>query len=280
MEKVTASEIELVDSVELVVLMVKQNAARCRFLENDLVVTLRASGHYDMVPGEIALVNPRKRWSYAGHPYLSGDIESVRLDVPALGLVPLKLNDCGIWTPEEHYWGEKGEPIEEWARPIIAWGSRQQYEMEQVMPRVDPDDFDSDPICASNDLKEAGDGDGAIKILMELCQADLRCLDAHAHLGNLAFDRSPEEAVRHYEAGMRIGELSLGADFDGLLPWGFIDNRPFLRCMNGYGLCVWRLGRFREAEQIFDRMLWLNPTDNQGVRFLIDDVKSGKVWVE
>jgi hypothetical protein len=55
---------------------------------------------------------------------------------------------------------------------------------------------------------------------MELCQADLRCLDAHAHLGNLVFDSSAQQAIRHYEVGVCIGELSLGPDFDGLLPGG------------------------------------------------------------
>ena len=56
------------------------------------------------------------------------------------------------------------------------------------------------------------------------------------------------------------------------------DNRPFLRCMHGFGLCLWRLGRFEEAERVFDRMLWLNPSDNQGVRFLIDEVRSKTAW--
>ncbi len=71
-----------------------------------------------------------------------------------------------------------------------------------------------------------------------------------------------------------------GDDFDGVLLWGHIDNRPFLRCMYGYGLCLWRLGRFDEAERVFDRMLWLNPSDNQGVRFLIEGVRAGRSWEE
>jgi hypothetical protein len=41
------------------------------------------------------------------------------------------------------------------------------------------------------------------------------------------------------EAGLRIGELSLG-----------------------------------------DRMLWLNPTDNQGVRFLVEEVRTRTAWVD
>jgi hypothetical protein len=48
--------------------------------------------------------------------------------------------------------------------------------------------------------------------------ADFRCLDVHAPLGNLGFDRRPEDAIRRYEVGFRIGELSLGKSFDGLLP--------------------------------------------------------------
>jgi tetratricopeptide (TPR) repeat protein len=276
--KVAASDIDLSRPIELAVLSIKENAARCRLVESDRVITLRASRLWHVVPGEIALVRPHKQWSYAGHPYLSGEIKSARLDVTALGLTPLALRDRGEWDPKDEYWGEKGEPIDEWAKPIIARGSRPAFEMEQVVPGVDPYDYDSDPICESNDLKDSGDRAAAYKILMELCQADLRCLDAHAHLGNFVFDHRPNEAIRHYEVGVRIGELSLPRDFDGLLRWGFIDNRPFMRCLQGFGLCLWRLGRFEEAEHHFDRMLWLNPSDNQGVRFLMGDVRARIPW--
>jgi hypothetical protein len=276
--KVAATDLDLSQPIELVVLSIKERAARCRLPGTDRVISLRASRLWDIVPGEIAVVKPRKQWSYAGHPYLSGEIESARLAVAALGLTPLALKDEGEWDPKDEYWGEEDEPIDEWAKPIIARGPRQAYEMEQVVPGRDPDDFDSDPICESNDLKDAGDGAAAYKILMELCQADLRCLDAHAHLGNFVFDHRPKDAIRHYEVGVRIGELSLPPDFDGLLPWGHIDNRPFMRCLHGYGLCLWRLERFEDAERVFDRMLWLNPSDNQGVRFLIDEVRAKTAW--
>jgi len=51
-----------------------------------------------------------------------------------------------------------------------------------------------------------------------------------------------------------------------------------LRCLHGFGLCLWRLGRFEEAERVFERILRLNPSDNQGVRFLIDKVRAKTVW--
>jgi tetratricopeptide (TPR) repeat protein len=129
-------------------------------------------------------------------------------------------------------------------------------------------------------FKKVGNYKEAHRILMDLCEADLRCIDAHAHLGNLVFDLLPKDAIRHYAVGLQIGELSLGDGFDGLLPWGYINNRPYLLCMHNYGLCLWRMGRFDEAERVFRRMLWLNPSDNQGARFLLNEVRAGFGWAD
>jgi hypothetical protein len=46
----------------------------------------------------------------------------------------------------------------------------------------------------------------------------------------------------------------------------------------GLAARLWRLSGFQEAEDVFKRMLWLNPSDNQSVRFLIDDVRAGAAW--
>lgn len=276
--KATGDDIDLNKPVELVALSVKERAARCRLLGSGRIITLRVSRLWELVPGAIVTVKPEKQWRYGDHPYLSGEIQSTRIDIKALDLVPLKLEEMGLWDPEEQYWGEEGEPIDEWARPIIAHGLRPMYEMEQVLPGADPDDPMDDPIIRSVDLKDAGKRDEAFKLLMEVCRADLRCLDAHSHLGHFVFHHSPHVAIQHYEVGLCIGELSLGDDFKGVLPWGLIDNRPFLRCMHGYGLCLWRLGNFQEAARVFERMLWLNPSDNQGVRFLMDRVKRKTAW--
>ena len=84
-------DLDLKGPVELVVLSVKQKAARCRLLGGQGTFTFRAGRLWDLVPGEIAVVRPAKRWTYAGNPYLSGTIESTRLDARALGLDPLRL---------------------------------------------------------------------------------------------------------------------------------------------------------------------------------------------
>jgi hypothetical protein len=280
--KAAVGEIDLTKPVNLVVLGTKRReAARCRLVGSDKELTLRSPDVWKVAPGEIITVEPRKHWTYARHPYLSGDITDKRIDVPALGLAPLKLNEMGMWDPNEEYWGEEGEPLEDWTKEIIARGPRPTYEMEKVVPGTSEEpDVDTDPILQAVELRESGDNLAADLALAELLIADLRCLDAHAHLGNLSFDHRPALALRHYDIGRRIGELSLGPEFAGLLSWGWIDNRPYLRCLHGYGLCQWRLNRFEEAAAVFTRMLWLNPADNQGVRFLIDDVRTGRSWEE
>jgi tetratricopeptide (TPR) repeat protein len=272
-QKATEDDIDMTQDMELIAVAVKGRAVSCRLLGKDRVITLRPTGLWEVMPGEIILVAPRKQWRYGGHPYLSGEIKAWRLDIPALGLTPLQLEERGMWDPKDQYWGEPDEPLEEWAKPLIKQGPRPEYEMEQVLPGENPDAPDTDPILDAVEQKEAGDYAGAHRMLMTLLAADLRCLDAHAHLGTFAFDHSPEKAIRHYEVGVRIGDLSLGEDFNGVLDWGHVNNRPFLRCMYGYGLCLSRLGRYKEAEQVFTRMLWLNPTDNQGVRFLLGEVR-------
>jgi len=276
--KAKADDIDLNEHIELVVLAMKERAARCRILGTGREITLRPSELWNVIPGEVVTVRPRKQWSYAGHPYVSGEIEKSRIDIPVLGLTPLRLRDEGMWDPAEQYWGEEGEPLEEWAMPIVERGPRPQFEMEQVLPGSDPDDPDTDPILEANDLRAAGDTLGARKVLASMLAVDLRCLDAHAHLGNYTFEHLPEEALRHYEVGVRIGELALGEGFDGVLPWGLVDNRPFLRCLHGFGLGIWKLGRTDEAAAVFERMLWLNPSDNQGARALLFPARAGEPW--
>jgi hypothetical protein len=106
-------------------------------------------------------------------------------------------------------------------------------------------------IIDASELHAAGERGAAEASLMKMLAQDLRCLDAHAHLGT---------------------------DFDGVLPWGHVGNRPYLRCLHGVGLCFWRLGALEEAAKTFTRMLWINPSDNQGERFKLANVQAGRTW--
>jgi hypothetical protein len=102
-------------------------------------------------------------------------------------LVPLKLYPQGNWDPMEEYWGEPGEPIEAWAKPIIKRGPRRLV---------------------------------------------------------LAHDRqSSVFAVPEW-----VWPLSL------------------------------ETGAVEEAEASLMRLLWMSPSDNLGVRFLLPPVRSRKLW--
>jgi tetratricopeptide (TPR) repeat protein len=269
---------------DAVVLKVNQQSARVRILGEEGQVTFRSGdvwGRVPIVPGHIVTLVIERRWTWRGDAYAAGRIEKPRIDVAKLGLAPLPLDggemeDVATYSepydipdPYAPLWKKlTAKPRASFEFDGIAWG---------VLPGLDMED---NPTCDAAELAEAGDYKGAWDLLMETLGADLRCIDAHAHLGNLQFDRSPERARVHYEVGIRIGEMSLPADFDGLLIWGHIYNRPFLRCLHGYGLCLWRLGKHAEAQQVFERILSLNPNDNQGVRSCWDELRNGYSWEE
>jgi hypothetical protein len=215
------------------------------------VITLRAGSLYGIVAGHIVTVAPNKHWRHAGHPYLSGQIAGTRIDVTALGLVPLTLRAAGAWDPGVEGGGESAR------RP------RPAFELE--VP----------PIPTAMAAANIDDPDEAATKLLE---ADLRFLDAHAYLAGGLMGMSPQWALQQYEVGAGIGALSVGDDFDGVLPEGLAGNRALLRCLSGYGSCLWRLERGDEAARVFERVLRLDPTDRHGVRPLLSAMRAGEPW--
>lgn len=257
--------------VDVIILQGTSKGAWCRRVGQAEKISL-ATGIEKVVPGETWTVKVKKAWRFGGQ-FLSGDVVGKRIDVGALGLKKLRLEDYGPWDPETNFYREPGGKLPAWAVPIVERGVRTSFEMQVTADRYEWLD-------RAIDLRDAGDWGGARELLMKLLGKDLRALDAHAHLGNWAFEGKyfDKDAIRHFEVGVRIGEHSLGADFDGVLPWGLIDNRPFLRCLHGYALCLWRMGDFEAAARELERLLWLNPDDNQGARYCLEDVKGGRAW--
>jgi hypothetical protein len=272
-------ESQAITRVDAAVLKVNQQSTRVRILGEEGQVTFRSGDVWDIAPGHIATLAIERRWTWRGDAYASGKIDNPRIDIAKLGLEPLPLEGGELEVVAAH-----SEPFRRpdpyaalWRK--LASKPRPAFEFHAIAWGAFPGlSSEENPVCDAAELREAGDEEGARELLMEVLGADLRCLDAHGHLGNLLFHRSPERALAHYEIGVRIGELSLSPGFDGLLPWGRIYNRPFLRCLHGYGLCLWRLGKLAEAQRVFERILSLNPNDNQGVRFCWQDVRNGGTW--
>lgn len=269
--------------VEAAVLKVGINStARIRVLGEQEQITLRSGDAWRLAPGQIITLRIEKRWTFRGDAYASGKIEGAVIDIARLGLEPLPLAGGEIEDLRERY--ENVRAPDPYAPIWLANTAKPRlcYEMHGItwgaFPGDDPDD--GGPTMEAIELKEAGDVAGAFELLMDTLVRDLRCLDAHAHLGNLEFDRSAARALVYYEIGMRIGDSLLPDGFDGVLPWSALYNRPYLRCLHGYGLCLWRLGRRDEAIAVFERILALNPNDNQGARFCLFDARAGFSWEE
>gem|GEM_PF-2284389 len=219
------------------------------------------------------------------NPDISG-LVSFRSDTKAADLInsvgKLKMNSFGQWNPNDEF--QDSKEVGKLSHPydkILAIGNRPAWEMENILPGFDLDSFDC-PIGEGIDLMNAGDWDGAVKHMKGLLKMDARCLDAYAHLGNWYFEQDePKDhntAKNYYKTGVAIGMKSMGSKVNDVFPWGLIDNRPFMRCLHGLGLCFYRQKMPNEALLIFSKMIWLNPSDNQGARFLVKALIEGISW--
>jgi len=247
--KVGSDDITVGEPVELIVLACKSNALRCRLLGSAREVTLRTAVR-DEIPGSIITVTPRKQWTHARHPYLSGDVSSVRIDASVLGLVPLRLHREG---------DAKGASGRERASGTCA-----EYRLEPVS--VESGDTIPNLLLEAQRCLEAGEYAETDELLTKAIALDLRCLEAHAMLGARHLSHWPVLALEHFEMGAAIGSLTVRDDFDGRLPWRLPDNRPFLRCLHGMASALVRLRRRDAAAGPFRRLLRLDPADALSAR--------------
>lgn len=121
---------------------------------------------------------------------------------------------------------------------------------------------------------------GYVGRLKELLAADPDFIDGHAHLGHALFDQGKcKLALQACQRGVQVGEGVIPPGFDGLIEWGYLKNRPFLRAMHGVVLSLLRLGQRLKALPLMQQMLVWNPDDNQGIRYLIglEYLRAGKI---
>lgn len=232
------------------------------------------------------LIDAYRRWSHAS-PLASNVAENAAWVYPRFAptgieiALPLALTSHGEWDPADEYWGEPGAPIHPLCRTVIGAGPRPSFEMEQVIPGVDEDDWDSDPIVEAADLHQAGHHREAIRILENALAIDHRCIDAWGHLGLVAFNtRGPGPAAEFYRTGIAVAEASLPAEFGGVLPWGWTDNRPLLRCLHGLALCGWRQRRWDDAEAILTARVWLDPSGAFNDLACLEAVRHRQRWTK
>ncbi len=262
--KVEGDDIVVGRTVELVVLACKSNALRCRLLGSAREITLRTAVR-DEIPGSIITVTPKKQWTHARHPYLSGDVSSVRIDATVLGLVPLALRREDKPPP-----GSRGRDAAGDGRPV--------YRLARVAPASD--DPGAELLLEAQDCIDARAYVEADELLHKALALDLRHLDAHAMLGERNLSSFSTLALHHFELGVAIGSLTVGEEFDGVLPWGLVENRPFLRCLQGLARALLRCERREDAAAALRRLLRLDATDPLGAGESLASIEAGQTLRE
>lgn len=115
----------------------------------------------------------------------------------------------------------------------------------------------------------AGDRRAALKYFGRALKLDPQHADAHNHLGIASLDaRKLKDAEQHFRAAADGGEKRIERD-GGQVPWAILENRPYLRALGNLALALAEQRKWPEALAIHQRLLTLNPNDNQGVRYLI-----------
>ena len=96
------------------------------------------------------------------------------------------------------------------------------------------------------------------------------CPDAYVILAER--ERDNNRKIELYSKGVNAGEKILGKEiFDREKGnfWGIIETRPYMRAQEGLAIALWDSGQLDRAQKIYERLLDLNPNDNQGNRYAL-----------
>lgn len=117
----------------------------------------------------------------------------------------------------------------------------------------------------------------AKKTIKKALELDPYNVDAYCYLAGI--EPKLELARDLFAKAVEVGELSLGATFMkenvGFF-WGLIETRPYMRAKAGLADCLLAQGEIDGAIEIYEDMLELNPSDNQGIRYLLSTLLLGK----
>ena len=119
------------------------------------------------------------------------------------------------------------------------------------------------------DALETDSLEEALRLCREAIQLDPDCIDAQRLMVSVA-PMSPEERLSLMREVVARAESVLGERFFAENAghfWGVIETRPYMRAKQHLGELLAEAGDLDAAIAVFERMLELNTTDNQGMRY-------------
>lgn len=127
-----------------------------------------------------------------------------------------------------------------------------------------------DHVCDVMEDNDEDDLEWVINELQEIIHESPMYIDAYNQLALiLLWDGYREEGQAVLEKGIKNIMSIFPDDFfesNNLLKWGWLENRPFLRCYANLGLFLFENKKYSRAKSIFEKILVMNPNDNQWIR--------------
>ena len=108
----------------------------------------------------------------------------------------------------------------------------------------------------------------ARKLIRDALKLDPNCVDAYILQGEMA-DSLPD-AIQFYRQAVAVGEQVVSPEHFAKNTghfWGIVETRPYMRALQSLASALWAYGEAVEAIGLYQRMLELNPNDNQGIRY-------------
>ena len=119
------------------------------------------------------------------------------------------------------------------------------------------------------DALETDSLEEALRLVNEAQDLDPDCIDAQRLMVSI-LPASQENKLDLMREVVEKAEHNLGETFFqehmGHF-WGTVSTRPYMRAKQHLGELLVETGRLAEAAGVFERLLELNPTDNQGMRY-------------
>jgi len=113
---------------------------------------------------------------------------------------------------------------------------------------------------------EMGPDDG-FEYVLEALELDPDSIEGYEYLGNTG--EHPAISLAFYEKGVALGDKQFGGKFleehFGHF-WGMHETRSYMRCMQMTAEILGVMGKSEENIATYEKMIELNPNDNQGVR--------------
>lgn len=145
----------------------------------------------------------------------------------------------------------------------------------QSMEGRQPPEFVADsPLERAQELAwrawEADTPEERIRLAREALAISADCADAYVILGEEAGDL--KQAIGWFEQGVAAGERALGPERfaeDAGHFWRMVDTRPYMRARWRLAVALWEAESHDDAIAHAQALIELNPSDNQGVRYLL-----------